>query len=465
MDKRLNISSASFLIAEDCNLACKYCFELNKRNKTIMSKEVAKKGLEFLCENALKNEDNEFHAMLFGGEPLLAPDIIKYIFDYGLKLSKENDIKFTASIITNATIMNEDIFWLFMEYKDKVNLNCQLSVDGIQKVHDMYRVAKNNKGSFSIIEKNIPKFKKIYKNNPDMLSIHGCVNRNSLPYLFESYKFFRNDWGFNKIWFMPVHEEKWSEDDIKIYEEQLNKIADYILDIVLKENSIDELRNYSPLNQCVKTRTQFPSTPCGAGKTFATITANGEIYPCHHFYFNDYDKETLLGNVFDGVDDNKRKIFLEYSYKDMSCPSNCDWYGCHRCIAVNYIENGSIFSQVRNNYCKMSYIEKTIVDRMNNVLIKNNLLKEQNNENIDYSNMKLVDAWIEGNIYCEKFIDKNEKYHIYKVELTEDELNQYNKHTEEYYKQNGLEIIANAIQLLLLKVDDLEKKIDELRGV
>ncbi len=465
MNKRRDISSASFLVTENCNLGCKYCFELGKHNKKAMTKEVAKNGLEFLCNGALKNNDKEFHVMLFGGEPLLAPHIIKYIFDYGLQLAKKHKIKFTASIVTNATLMNEDIFWLLMEYKDKVHLNCQLSVDGIQKVHDMYRVTKDGKGSFSLIEKNIPMFKKIYQNNPDMLSIHGCLNRYSLPYLFDSYKYFREEWGVSRIWFMPVHEEEWIEDDIEIYKNELNKIADYVLDIALRQNSVEEIRNYNPLNRCLDKRTIFPSAPCGAGKTFGSITASGQIYPCHHFYFNDPDKELLLGNVFDGIDDSKRKIFLDYSSDDMSCSSTCDWYGCHRCIAVNYIENGSILSQVRGNYCKMSYVEKKVVDRIKQTLIKHKLFEEQNIRNINYKEMELLDSWLDGNVFYEKYMDNKGKKHIYKIELTEDELNKYRGQVDKHYQEHGLEIIAKAIQLLLLKVDDLENKINDLGGM
>ena len=98
---------------------------------------------------------------------------MRYLLNYGIKLADKNGARFTAGLITNATLMNDEIFDLLKEYKDKIGMSCQLSVDGIQPVHDMYRVTRNGKGSFHMIEKNIPRFKRAYADKPQLLHIHG----------------------------------------------------------------------------------------------------------------------------------------------------------------------------------------------------------------------------------------------------------------------------------------------------
>src|SRR5690606_32531399 len=119
--------------------------------------------------------------------PLLRPDLVKELLDYGYKLQWEKGIKFTATLITNGTIMNDDVFWLLTQYKNLIGLTTQLSVDGTRDSHDLYRKTKDGKGSFDLIEKNIERFKKIYQDQPEKLSVHGCINKRTINKVFENY--------------------------------------------------------------------------------------------------------------------------------------------------------------------------------------------------------------------------------------------------------------------------------------
>jgi uncharacterized protein len=367
-------NSASFLVTENCNNACKYCFE--KHNPDTMTPHTIRRGLDYLCENAIKTHQDHFHAMIFGGEPLLEPDLIDGLFEYGCMLGERYHKNFTASIVTNATIFNHRIRDIILKYKNRANLSVQLSVDGIQEVQDMYRVRKDGSGSFAYVEKNIPKWKEVFKDDPHRLSIHGCCNRKSLPYLHENYLFFRETWGIEKIWFLPIHSEIWEDEDVKIYEDELIKIKNSILSKVKEQGSTQEVKNYAPIDRCLKGDCA-PSHPCGAGRSFVTITAKGDIWPCHHFYFNDLDKTLLIGNIWDGVDDMKRNIFLKYGNMDMSCAKedpNCKVFHCYRCIADNWVMNGSILSQIRGPSCEMSKVEQKIQTEIKEEIIKMGLL-------------------------------------------------------------------------------------------
>ena len=376
-------NAASFLLSEDCNLACTYCFELGCRNKNAMTKEVAEQGLQYLSDNALKNGQREFSVMFFGGEPLLNVDVLEYTFQRGLEIAREKGLYFSASIVTNATIFNKRIENIFKKYGRDTNFNIQLSVDGVKEVHDKFRVTKTGKGSFDIIEKNIPKFLNLLDFGIGV-SIHGCSNKETLPMLFENYKFFREVWGFEHIWFMPIHSEDWETKDVAVYDEQLTKIADYILDRVKRENNADEVMNYAPLDKCLYNQGR-PNAPCGAGKNFVTITANGELYPCHQFYFNDPDKHTIIGDVWKGIDEETRAIYVGYDMDDLSClkkcNSSCEATGCYICIADNYNINGSITSTVVGPRCAMSKVEKKIQDRMKKELEEMGLLDQKKYNN------------------------------------------------------------------------------------
>ena len=260
----------------------------------IIWKKVALQALKYLAQNAKTNGFNDFNVMMFGGEPFLNLPIMEYCFEKGLEIAYQNNLRFTSTIVTNGTIMNDEVKRIINKYKNKIGLQIQLSVDGVKESHDMYRVMRSGKGSFDKIEKNINEFKKLFKEDDRSLSIHGCLNKKTLSYLYESYLFFRETWGFKQIWFMPIHAEDWDDKDVDVYKEQLQKIADYILEKAKQTKSIDEVQFYAPIDKCLLPD-QRPSAPCGAGKNYITITAKGEIYPCHHFYYNDPEKTTKIG--------------------------------------------------------------------------------------------------------------------------------------------------------------------------
>ena len=371
------LTSASFLVTEDCNLRCKYCFENEKRSRSNMSWETAKKGMDFLCKNAKKSGSKSFNVMLFGGEPMLRPDLIEQIFKYGIELSQVSGVPFLCNMITNGTLLTPRMEELIRQYGDQIGFAVQLSVDGIKEVQNMYRVTADGHGSFDMVEKNIKRFQALF---PDQqrLNIHGCINKQSLPFLFQNYKFFREDWGFKRTWFIPVQEEEWDDNDIVIYGQQLDLIADYELDVVRRTGVIDEAKLYAPLNRCFE-RDMYQEKTCGAGGGFVTISANGDIYPCHHIYFNDFEKETKLGDVWTGVDDSRRRIFLEYSGADL-CGDTCDNYQCYRCLAVNWVANGSIIGQVQGMYCKLMSQDRRVQLRIRKEIEEMGLLNLNNNQ-------------------------------------------------------------------------------------
>lgn len=375
------ITSASFLLTEDCNLRCTYCFE-EHRQKKAMSKEVIKTGLDFLNHNCLVDGSRAFYAMIFGGEPLMEPDGLEFLLEYGHKLAKETNTKFSAGIVTNATILTPRIQEILKKYIP-LGLGVQLSVDGVKEAHDMYRVTVAGRGSFDIIEKNIPIWKELFKDHMGQLNVHGCSNKKTLPYLYESYIFFREVWDIPRIWFMPIHSEEWDENDVALYASELNKIADYIIERVKKEGSMREVDYYAPIDRCLRPDRR-PSAPCGAGKTFATITAEGLISPCHHLYFNDPEGYTLIGDVFNGIDDQRRLMFVNYDNDDISCSTSCEALQCYRCIAENFVQNGSPFSQIKGHRCQMSLVERQVQLRVREEVGKLGLLNPngqvQNNQ-------------------------------------------------------------------------------------
>ena len=193
--------------------------------------------------------------------------------------------------------------------------------------------------------------------------------------MFESYLYFTEQWGIPGVWLMPIHSENWDEDDVLIYKEQLDKIYEHILSKCIEYNSIKYLADFAPLNKALEREADRFNPPCGAGKSFVSITADGSIYPCHQFYYiADTKKPTKLGSIYSGIDKHKRAIFLIYDGNDLVCHQlcACKAYECYRCIADFYQETGCMLNTVPSGRCKMSWIEDDMYKRIRKDLTKYN---------------------------------------------------------------------------------------------
>lgn len=131
-----------------CNFDCPYCFEKNKTSK-IMSDKTIDDTIRFIKD--FKYSDR-LHLTWYGGEPLLALDVIKKIL---YKIREELpllkiDYHF---LVTNGYNLNEQTIDLFQEYP----LNeIQITLDGDKERHNQKRRLKNsNIGSYDRILANI----------------------------------------------------------------------------------------------------------------------------------------------------------------------------------------------------------------------------------------------------------------------------------------------------------------------
>lgn len=371
-------TTASFLISEDCNLACKYCFELIRRNKKSMSKEIAIEAINFLYKNAVENlkefPDSSVNVTMFGGEPLLRPEILNEIVVAATELMYGTNIPFHFSIVTNGTIINDKIIKAFKNYLDNgINFGIQLSVDSIKELNDRNRITRTGKGSFDLVDKNIPKFKEIYGGEDFIftdkrpnLHVHGSLNDDTIYKMYESYLFFRDEWRIPAIWFMPIHGDFWKPEHAEVYKEQLTLIAEDIKQKIRETGDIVWLRDYSPLDKALEE--DFPGfpVPCGAGRTYCTVTASGDIYPCHQFYFNDANTVSKTGTIWEGIDPEKNALLHNYVPDDMYCTidKDCDVYNCYRCVADYYQQTGSVLATHYDSRCTMSKYERDIINDM-----------------------------------------------------------------------------------------------------
>ena len=131
----------------DCNARCYYCFEHGCHHEK-MDLETADAVVEYIKEHWNRKL---FNVSWFGGEPLLATDIIDYISE---KL-EENNIKFISKITTNGYELNENVI---RKAKTKWHTNkIQISIDALFEEYNKIKNYKIPGDAFSKVISNTRK--------------------------------------------------------------------------------------------------------------------------------------------------------------------------------------------------------------------------------------------------------------------------------------------------------------------
>lgn len=140
----------TMLPTDNCNLRCAYCYQndvLEKKPSRIMSDDTVQKFIYF-CETARRKESySNIDLSFFGGEPLLAMNVVIKCAQY----VKSNWKNYAMSITTNGTLLDSNTLDILYENGIK---RIQISIDGTEDIHNKRR-RFGNKNGYAIILNNI----------------------------------------------------------------------------------------------------------------------------------------------------------------------------------------------------------------------------------------------------------------------------------------------------------------------
>lgn len=139
-----------------CNLRCPYCFQ-NKVNVTstrvvraIDSQVMRPRTLDavekFIRDRMLLMERTRVELLLFGGEPLLRPDLCAEVVG---RFSQEQ--VGPVGLVTNGALLSP---WAVDVLADAAEWNVQISLDGAKEDHDLLR-SRRNGGTYEDIVDNL----------------------------------------------------------------------------------------------------------------------------------------------------------------------------------------------------------------------------------------------------------------------------------------------------------------------
>ena len=353
-------------IGSACNLACTYCYYLDKARlfdeQSAMSLELLEK---VIAEYIGINDNVQIVFDWHGGEPLLLGlEYFRKIVELQNKYKGNKQIYNT--IQTNATLINNDFASFF---KDN-NFLVGVSIDGPQDIHDKFRKDKGENPTFQKVMRGVELLHRYAVDFNTLTTISKAGEGKGL----DVYRFLKNI-GSHYMQFMPVFEyvsrinnnivspgddnsslAPWSVNPME-YGKFMCDIFDYWVKHDVGNyfvNLFDStLANYCGLNPgtCVYSET------CGAN---AVVEHNGDIYPCDHFVYPNYKLGNIKVDSLAEIVSSEKNIRFGVDKRNI-LPNQCFmckyYFACHgECPKHRFAKTGA------NSLCEGLYYYFSHVD-------------------------------------------------------------------------------------------------------
>lgn len=149
-----NYLNLIILPTEACNFRCTYCYETFEHKK--MSHRVVT-GIKSLIDRR-SGELDELEIGWFGGEPMLAFDIVTDICQHAIKRAKASGFDFSSSMTTNGYFLDRETFRRCLDNRIS---QFQISLDGGPDEHNASRKLASGAGTFDRIWANLLAMKEV----------------------------------------------------------------------------------------------------------------------------------------------------------------------------------------------------------------------------------------------------------------------------------------------------------------
>jgi uncharacterized protein len=303
-----------------CNLKCQYCFigKINNEETKKIELSTIDNTIKKFVDHLLKRNQNG-NIIFYGGEPILALDIIKYT---GNLVKPFSNPKIGLSMVTNGTIINDEIIKLLKDY----SISIGVSIDGPQELTDRYRLFKNSDSSvYEIVMRNI----KVLRENDINFSLSITLSEDSL----EDKNFL--EWlklmNVKNIGFNLMHYTEKTGNWKKYYRNVskfLFKAYDYLnKDGVVEDRILRKIRSFF--------KKEFRYSDCGAvGGQQLTIKPDGDVAVCHACWNSSID---VCGNI----NKNSFEEIIETDiYKKWKNNITINKNKCIKCSAISICGGG-----------------------------------------------------------------------------------------------------------------------------
>jgi len=276
----MKLSAFSFIVTDDCNFNCSYCFQ-NKEPK-YMAPSTIEKTVTFFYPYFQEKTDIVF----FGGEPLLTFDSVKHAVSLLLEMNKDKKKTFVFSLSTNGSPVTREM----LDYFNRHRFDLQLSFDALTQ--DTARRA----GSLDVMRELIRRI----LTYPDIefstnsVAVPGTVSSfsESMRYLVDA--------GVKNIDYSLSHTTPWDPAALETLESEMERLTDFLL-TYYREIGVIPVTGFRPPGDVQK-----KNFMCFGGKDRLAVSPDEDVWGCYAFH--DYlkhkeESEDFLNYSFGKLDD------------------------------------------------------------------------------------------------------------------------------------------------------------------
>jgi uncharacterized protein len=346
--------TVTFVVTEDCQLRCKYCYVVGKNQKNRMNPEVARATMDYLLADREIFKEKALVIDFIGGEPFLEIDLIDEASDHFKRRAYQLDhpwfSSYRFSFSTNGLLYDDPRVQRYID-KNRTHVSIGITIDGTRRKHDLQRVYPDGRGSYDDIVGKIPLWLRQFPN----ASTKVTVSHDDIPYIKESVLHL---WslGIPEVNINVVFENVWQEGDDLLLEEELRRLADEVVDQRLyREHTCSFFGDFlgKPMQR------EENQNWCGGGRAMLAVDCQGNFYPCNRFlpFTLSSGRRRIIGTCFTGIDSNKLRPFYALDRLSQSTEEciDCDVAtGCAWCCGYNYdVADSETVYQRAVDICRM----------------------------------------------------------------------------------------------------------------
>jgi uncharacterized protein len=323
--------SVTWHLTHNCNLRCVYCYTGAKFGSG-MTDAVADRAVEFSLAEAERAGVEHLETVFFGGEPLVRADLLFSVVDRIRARAGARRVSFKMS--TNGTLLTRSV----VDELRRREVYVSISLDGDPATQDAQRPDAQGRGTSARLEEAIDL---VLAWNP-CTAVNCVVTPQTAGRLDRSLQWLQRR-GFKYLSSALDYSAEWTTEDLAALKGSYERLADWYVAETLRGRKF----YLSPIDEKIRTRTRGPldrEERCSIGTRQFSISPSGRLYPCVQFVKEDHDPRFVLGDVFTGFAEEKRRAVSSCSESPKPECGGCalsdrcsSW-----CACVNWTSTGSI---------------------------------------------------------------------------------------------------------------------------